>query len=265
GERHGERHGTSSGAGRRGGPVWLYGTHAVLAALANPQRKCHRLLITAEAFTAQESRLKDALSAGERSLSPEKATRDEISAQTGEDAVHQGIALHVAPLPTKAIEDVMRELDGQATAVVVVLDQPNDPHNIGAVLRSAAAFGAAAVIVPEHGTPEATPVVAKAASGALERVTLIRANNLNRALGILKENGFWCAGLDGTADKPLQESEIGGRIALVFGTEGKGLRRLTRESCDFLMRIPIEHTMESLNLSNAVAVTLYETVRRRTS
>jgi 23S rRNA (guanosine2251-2'-O)-methyltransferase len=245
-----------------GGGSWLFGAHTVLAALANPTRRCRRLLLTEEAERVLGPRLREAAAEGAGAPVPERATRRQLDALLGEGAVHQGVALEAEPLPAATVEEVLAALADVGDAVLLVLDQPNDPHNVGAILRSAAAFGAAAVVVPDRGTPDVTPVLAKAASGALEKVPLVRVTNLVRTLEKLKEAGFWCAGLDGSATETVADADLPPRVALVAGAEGSGLRRLTRETCDYLLRIPIGAEVESLNLSNAVAVALYELARR---
>lgn len=251
---------------RRESGNWIYGRHAVHAALTNPARRCHRLVTTAETATEAQKLLgttQARLLPGFRTEALDRGALEELLAK---GAVHQGLALLVEPLPQAFLEDVLAELPPAPSpepAVVVVLDQVSDPHNVGAILRSAAAFGARAVVLPEHGTPSVSAVLAKAASGALEQVPLIRVTNLARALDLLKGAGFWSVGLEESGEKMLAELDLGGRIALVLGAEGEGLRRLTRERCDFLVRLPTSGPIASLNVSNAAAIALYEVARRR--
>ena len=190
--------------------------------------------------------------------------RNGFAALLPEDAVHQGLALEIEPLESTDLDDVLRAAKLAPRAVLVVLDQVSDPHNVGAALRAAAAFGAKAVIVAAHGAPSATGALAKAASGALELVPLIPMVNLARTLAQLKEAGFWCCGLDERASQALAELDLGPRVALIFGAEGSGLRRLVRENCDYLARLPTTEAMPSLNVSTAVAIALYELARPRT-
>lgn len=249
-------------AGRGGGgAIWLYGVHAVLAALGNPQRHCHRLLLTPAAAQAHESALAAAekRAAGARRPAPEVVDRTDIERVAGDGTVHQGLAGLFDPLPDVALEDVLRAAGpAESPNVIVVLDQATDPQNVGAVLRSAGAMGAVAMALQDRHGPPASGALAKAASGALERVPLVRVTNLARALWQMKDAGFWCTGLDAEAREVLGQVALPSRLALVLGAEGAGLRRLTRETCDSLVRIPIGAEAESLNLSNAAAIALYE-------
>ena len=243
---------SGSGLGPNG-QIWLYGNHAVEAALANPKRKKYRLLVNEEFSGTYEI--------GESEVQPEFVDRQDIERLLPADAVHQGMALLVAPLDYEAIETICAEATDPS--IVIVLDQVTDPRNIGAIMRSATAFGATAIVVPDKHTPEATPALAKAASGALDRLPMVRVTNLTRALGQLKEAGFWTIGLDANAEQTLAQANLSGKLAVIMGAEGKGLRRLTSENCDYLVNIPIDPTADSLNVSAAATITLYEIVRNR--
>ena len=194
--------------------------------------------------------------------SPETVGRSDIDPLVAPGAVHQGIVVQVEALPIPTVEDLIDAAKDKASAVVIVLDQVTDPHNVGAILRSAAAFGALGLIVPDRNAPEETGTLAKSASGAVERLPLVRVINLARTLEDLKAGGFWIAGLAGEAKQTLAEAKLSGKIALVLGSEGEGLRRLTREHCDYLVKLPQTNLVESLNVSNAAAVALYELIRR---
>lgn len=234
--------------------MWLYGAHAVAAALANPARRKYRLLTTGD----DKIQLDEDGKAINETLS--RRDLDEILPP---GAVHQGIALEVAPLSGIDIGAITE--DAADDALVILLDQASDPRNIGAVMRSAAAFGAAAIILPDRHAPEVTGVLAKAASGALERLPLVRVTNVARTLAQLKDADFWCIGLDGDADGPLSSAARAGRVALIIGAEGRGLRRLTAEKCDALAAIPMHAGAGSLNLSAAAAIALYELRRKSTA
>ena len=203
GKRPPAKHRTSEKNAQTKNGLWLYGIHAVTAALSNPGRKCLRLMATAGA----------AANLPEDSIDAEIVDRDTIDNALPYGAVHQGLALLTSNLASQTIEDIARHADSQKRTVVVVLDQVTDPQNIGATLRSAAAFGAYAVIVPDHNTPDATGAMAKAASGALETVPLIRPSNLVRALETLKSHGFWVIGLD--MDAPVSLPPPRGRKILI--------------------------------------------------
>ena len=251
-----------SGGRNTRGTIWFYGVHTVLAAISNPNRAVHRVLLSGQSSSSLQQTVASAMTDADREAeSIEIVDRTDFDRILPDSAVHQGIAALVSPLPGIAISDLPTETDAKP-ARVLVLDQANDPQNIGAVIRTAAAFGAAAVIVPEKNTPPITPAMAKAASGGLEVVPLIRATNLARALYNLKDQGFWCIGLDAKGVEPLSSAMIAGPCALVMGAEGKGLRRLTIQACDSLSSIPIE-SVASLNVSVAAAIALYESIRDR--
>ena len=237
------------------GQGWLWGRHAVLAALANPERKPLRLVATEDALPA--------LAPLADMPQPQILDRDALGLLLPPGAVHQGLALKAGPLKPVAVEDLIDRAAGTGQAVIVALDQVTDPRNVGAILRSAAAFGALGVIVPERHAPEISGVLAKAASGAVEHVPLVRSVNLSRALEKLKGAGWWVVGLDGAAERSLAAHKLSGRIALVLGAEGDGLRRLTRDTCDLMARLPTGGPVASLNVSNAAAAALYELARER--
>lgn len=254
-----DRPGGAAGGAGAAGPQWFYGVHAVLAALVNRRRRCRRIVLATQTGQDFEARVAAAAGAGRPPV--EVGERRDIERLLPPGAVHQGVALLADPLPEPHLEAVCR--DAAKESVVVVLDQATDPRNVGAVLRSAAAFGAGAVVVQRRHAPEITGALAKAASGAVETVPLVRVTNLARAMGELKESGFWCVGLDAGAGHAIAEAGLSGKVALVLGSEGEGLRRLTRERCDRLVRVPITGAVESLNLSNAAAIALYELARGR--
>jgi 23S rRNA (guanosine2251-2'-O)-methyltransferase len=228
----------------------------VLAAIDNPDRRIRRLV------QSDPSGERAARGGSERTLPPwETLRRDELDRLAGREAVHQGVAAQVDLLPEIEVEDLIARVGDRADCILVVLDQVTDPHNVGAILRSAAAFGAIGVMLTErHAAPE-TGTLAKAASGALEIVPVIRVANLARGMEALKAAGFWCAGLAAEGQKTLAEARLSGRVALCLGAEGAGLRRLTRAHCDLLVKLPTSGPIDHLNVSNAAAVALYELVR----
>jgi len=234
------------------GTVWLYGHHAVAAALANPARRLRRLLLTEDCESTLALRL-----APPWPLAPERVERGRIDQLLGRDIVHQGVALLADTLAPPSLTSVLEK-----TGPIIVLDQVSDPRNVGAIMRSAAAFGAAAVIVQDRNAPEETGALAKAASGMLEKMPLLRAVNIARTLIALKAANIWCIGLD-AGGTVLSGPAFGDRrVALVLGAEGDGLRRLTRETCDVVAGLTIQGGVESLNVSAAAAVALYELGRR---
>jgi 23S rRNA (guanosine2251-2'-O)-methyltransferase len=229
----------------RDGPVILYGWHSVKAALENPARKFHRLLATENAL----HRLAESGIA--LPIAPTLAEPEEIAALVGPEAVHQGIVAEADPLEAPALEELA------PTRLVLVLDQITDPHNVGAILRSAAAFAVEAVITTARHSPEATGVLAKAASAALEHVPLVTVPNLARAIEALKDRNVFVVGLDSSGDADLATVPVRAPLALVVGAEGKGLRQLTRSHCDAVARISLPGRIKSLNVSNATALALF--------
>ncbi len=256
--------GSARDSARASGGFWLYGAHAVGAALSNPRRRAWRLLATREAARRLD-RPADGWPAA-RSLEPQPVGRADIEALLPPGAVHQGLALQVSPLDQPDFETLLAALERSAAPgrrqIVVALDQVSDPRNAGAVLRSAAAFGAAAVIAPRHGRAPESAALAKAASGALDVLPYVEAGNLARALGTAKARGFQVLGLAAEGEMPLPAADPGDRVILVLGAEGKGLRRLVRESCDLVVRLPTRPPIGQLNVSNAAAVALYELLGR---
>lgn len=229
--------------------VWLYGIHAVRAALANPRRKIRRAVLTGRAAEELGHAAHDRIKF-------EAAQTDTVSRLLPAGAVHQGAALLCDPLPNVELSDALDR--AHAPRLICVLDQITDPHNAGAILRSAAAFGIAAVIVQDRHAPPESGALAKAASGALDSVPYVRVVNIARALEQMRELGVWRVALAGDGEQTLQDAAVAGDMAIVLGSEGAGLRRLVRESCDIAAYIPIRNEMESLNVSNAAAVAFYE-------
>ncbi len=234
--------------GEADGPVIMYGWHTVTAALRNPARPIRKLLATENAAR----RLADE---GIK-LAPEIVRPSAIAERLLPDALHQGLYLETDLLPSPAVEDLA------ARGIVLVLDQITDPHNVGAIFRSAAAFAAMAIVTTQRHSPDATGALAKAASGALENVPLVSVQNLARGLAALKQSGFLVVGLDGSGETDLAMLPLRAPLALVLGAEGKGLRQLTKETCDAVARIDLPGTIKSLNVSNAAAVALYVTAHR---
>jgi 23S rRNA (guanosine2251-2'-O)-methyltransferase len=234
-----------SGPRDHDGPVVVYGWHSVKAALENPERKFHRLLATENAAR----RLADDKVALPVQL--ELVRPEAIAALAGPDAVHQGLFAEADPLPSPELEDVA------GSGILLVLDQITDPHNVGAILRSAAAFAVKAMVTTARHSPEATGVLAKAASGALEYVPIVTVGNLARALDKLKDVHTLLVGLDSAGETDLAAASLADPLAIVIGAEGKGLRHLTRTHCDIVARLALPGRIKSLNVSNATALALY--------
>jgi 23S rRNA (guanosine2251-2'-O)-methyltransferase len=241
------------GSGRAGkGTVRIWGRHAVEAALGNPQRNHHKLSASREAVASLDGELP-------ADFLIEWAEPADLGRLVTGDAPHQGLVLECDPLPPLYLADV---LNGDPARPLVVLDQVTDPHNVGAILRSAAGFNACAILTQDRHAPPESGTLAKSASGALEFVPWVRVVNLARALEEVAEAGYWRLGLDGKAEATLAEALPAGPVALVMGAEGEGMRRNIVEHCDAIARLPISDAMESLNVSNAAAIALYAAATR---
>lgn len=237
------------------GPLRLFGIHAVEAALDNPARPVLKLMLTENG----ERRLASALE--RRKATVERVSPRDLDRLLGPDTVHQGVLLETEALPEPELQELAERAVSQGP--IIVLDQVTDPHNVGAVLRSAAAFGAAGLVMTRRNSPPLGGALAKSASGALELMPVVLAQNLARTLLELKEQGFTVLGLDGEAEASVERETFEGAVALVLGAEGKGLRQLTKETCDRLVAISTRGPLGSLNVSNAAAVALHFAGLRR--
>jgi 23S rRNA (guanosine2251-2'-O)-methyltransferase len=236
------------GSGKAGqGQVRLWGRHAVEAALKNPERVHRKLWATREGIATLDGELPE-------NFPVEYADGADLGRLVARDAPHQGLVLECAPLEDLHLADVAL---GNPDAPIVILDHVTDPHNVGAIMRSAAALGAACLITQDRHAPPESGVLAKSASGALETLPWVRVVNLARTLDELAEAGYWRIGLDGEGEVTLAEALPAGPVALVLGAEGDGLRHNIGQHCDQIARLPITSTVESLNVSNAAAIALY--------
>jgi 23S rRNA (guanosine2251-2'-O)-methyltransferase len=247
--------GRGSGRGSAGA-IRLWGRHAVEAALTNPERDAKKLWGTREAIAAM---LEDHDAELPSSLPVEYAQAADLARLVARDAPHQGLVLDCAPLDEIALDEALDEADGRT---LVLLDQVTDPHNVGAILRSCAAFDVAALITQDRHAPPESGTLAKSASGALETVPWVRVVNLSRALESIAEAGYWRIALDGEGKASFPGALPAGPVALVLGAEGEGLRHNVLQHCDAIARLPISGRMESLNVSNAAAIALYAAATR---
>ena len=234
--------------------MYLYGHHACEMALLNPKRKIETVFVT------QRSTLEKLPSVGKTKV--EVVDRKDLENRLPPGSVHQGIVLSVQPLPNQPL-DFLGDIE-EPNQRVIVLDHVNDPHNVGAILRSAAVFGASALIMTERHAPKESGVLAKSASGALELVPICVVSNLAQGLKDLKSMGFWCVGFAESGKQTLDQIDLKGKIALVLGGEGDGMRRLSQENCDFTVRFPSADAFSTLNVSNAAAIALYDTYKIQT-
>lgn len=254
---HGRGSGKGSGRGN-GGTVRLWGRHAIEAALTNPNRDAKKLWGTREAI---QQLLDDNDAELPTSLPVEYAQAADLGRLVAKDAPHQGLVLEVAPLDDVALDDILDESEGRT---IVVLDSVTDPHNVGAILRSCAAFDVAALVTQDRNSPLESGTLAKSASGALETVPWVRVVNLARALERMAEEGYWRVGLDGEGKAVFPSALPAGPVVIVLGAEGEGLRHNVAQHCDAVARLPMASAIESLNVSNAAAIALYAVYTRET-
>lgn len=247
-------------------PHYLFGTHAVLAALANPMRKIKRVMATSKTLPLEGG----GKGGGDWLAKAMIVDSKKLENILPPGSVHQGIAVECEPLRQPSLQEWLSDdyhphpdLPPSRGKGILLLDQVTDPHNIGAILRSAAAFDIGAIVVTDRNAPGETGVMAKAASGGLEVVPMITVTNLAQSIQILKKAGYWVYGLDGEAKQNIHEMKFDAKTALIMGAEGKGLRRLTAELCDALVKLPMSSKMESLNVSNAAAIAMYELYKIR--
>ena len=237
--------------------VLIYGKHPAIAALNNVRRKCINLFTTKEILQEIE-KLIPKLNIPVTILKP-----DSLNAMLPLGTNHQNIILESLPLASLDLEDIIEQDRSKAFSCLILLDQVTDPHNIGAIIRSAAAFSASAVILTDHNSPKENNTIIKCAAGACETVPMIHITNLASCIKELKKECYWIIGLDGHTDLTLKESIFSEKIAIIMGSEDKGLRKLTKENCDYIVKIPISSSLESLNVSNAAAIALYEFAKYR--
>ena len=227
---------------------YIYGKHACEAAFLNKSRQIHKIFSTANNSEIIPTKFRSLI---------EIVDIKEFFRFLPEDSVHQGIAILSSPLENKFLEHAKFS----ENSTLAILDQITDPHNFGAILRNAAAFGVEGIIIPNDHSPPENGIVAKASSGALETVPIYNVVNISNTMNFLKKSGFWIIGLDGSAKEYISKKALSGKSCLVLGSEGKGLRRLTKENCDVILKIPIDPRMESLNVSVASAIAFYESYK----
>lgn len=235
----------------------LFGTHAVTEAWTNPQRHIHALYITENALDSFDEALKKAHDRGLKRPAPQIVDKAALDHSTPPGSVHQGIGLNCQALEETDIHDIIRAEDPKERSVLVMLDQVTDPHNVGAIIRSACAFGAGGMILQRKHAPELTGVLAKTACGGVEHLPVAYETNLTRSLETLQKAGYFAVGLDERGEQTMSQLPHYPKTVLVLGAEGDGLRRLVREQCDILAQLPTAGPISSLNVSNAAAVALY--------
>ena len=237
--------------------VLIYGKHPVAAALNNNRRKHINLFITREVLQEIEKLIP------KLNIKTTILKSDSLNSMVSPGTNHQNIILESLPLDSLHLEDLIEQDKSKSFSCLILLDQVTDPHNIGAIIRSAAAFSASAVILTDNNSPKENNTILKCAAGACETVPMVHITNLSNCIKELKKEGYWIIGLDGHTELTLKESIFSEKIAIIMGSEDKGLRKLTKENCDYIAKIPMSSSSESLNVSNAAAIALYEFAKYR--
>ncbi len=241
----------------RNNNVLIYGKHPVISALLNEKRRCNTLYITHSAWNELKQKI------------PENRVKINILEKYELDVLlpigtnHQNIILEASPLENLSIEDIIDQSSIKNNSCIVILDQVTDPHNVGAIMRSAAAFSADAIILTDNNSPKENNTIIKCAAGATETLPMVYVTNLSNCIKLLKKSGYWIIGLDGHSDQALSTDIFSDKIAIILGSEDQGMRKLTKEHCDYLVKIDISAKLESLNVSNAASIALYEYGRFR--
>lgn len=229
----------------------IYGKHAVLSAANNPQRTLKTLYVTKQTWPEVESYFQNV------KLNIRFTSKEEFTKLLPPNSNHQNIALETLPLKPTLLEDIINQTSHKEKSCVIILDQVQDPHNIGAIIRTAAAFSVDAVIIPENNSPKENNTIIKCSAGGIDAVALVYVNNVVTAIKSLKHAGYWVTGLDGSGENEIGAKVFSNKTVLILGSEESGMRKLVRENCDFLAKIPISSKVESLNVSNAAAIALY--------
>lgn len=238
--------------------ITLFGKHAVTEAWLNPQRVIHNVFITERMEDEFKQMVHQAKKCGLQRPSPTIVSKEQIDQSVTTDSPHQGIAIHCDDLPEVSLGDMIRSSNAAAKRCIVILDQVTDPHNVGAIIRSACAFGATGIVMQKKHAPNLNGILAKTACGGVEHLPVAFETNLSRSIKTLQENGYFVIGLDERGDSSLHKITIPEKTAIVLGAEGSGLRRLIRENCDTLCLLPTIPPILSLNVSNAAAIAVYE-------
>ncbi|MGB4191786.1 MAG: 23S rRNA (guanosine(2251)-2'-O)-methyltransferase RlmB [Rickettsiales bacterium] len=233
-------------------PLLIFGKHPVTAALNNPRRKC-KILHTTKAMWEE---LQTAYP--ELKINVQLREARDLNMMLPMGSNHQNIILEVAPLKELSIEDILESTSNKQTSCLVILDQVTDPHNVGAIIRSGAAFGIDAVILPENNSPKENNTIIKTSAGACEVVPMVHVTNIAQCIKQLKQEGYWVIGLDGNTNIELSSKILSEKIVFIMGSEDVGMRKLTKDNCDYIAKISISSNAESLNVSNAAAIAMYE-------